>query len=76
MQFFARDTTGFDAFDISALAGSITDVDDYDWSLPGGVTEEGDVLRRRHPDLAHRRADDPARLIAARPVNADPGGAA
>jgi hypothetical protein len=41
-QFFARDTAGFDAFDISALAGSITDVDDYDWSIPGGVTEEGE----------------------------------
>ncbi len=43
-QFFARDTAGFDAFDISGLAGSITDVEDFDWSLPGGVSEEGEFF--------------------------------
>ena len=39
---FARDTVGFNAFDISALAGSVIDVDDLDWSLPGGVDTKGE----------------------------------
>lgn len=38
---FARDTTGFESSDISALAGIVTDVEDLDWSLPGGVDEHG-----------------------------------
>jgi hypothetical protein len=38
---FARDTTGFNAFDITALSGSVTSVEDYDWSLPGGVDDDG-----------------------------------
>ncbi len=38
---FARDTTGFESSDISALAGVVTDVEDFDWSLPGGVDEHG-----------------------------------
>jgi hypothetical protein len=38
---FPRDTTGFDAFDITALQGTITDVEDLDWSLPGGVDTKG-----------------------------------
>ncbi len=33
-----RDTTGFNAFSTSALFGVITDVDEFDWSLPGGVS--------------------------------------
>jgi hypothetical protein len=40
-QFWRRDTTGFNAFDISALAGVVTDVEDFDWSLPGGVDDAG-----------------------------------
>jgi len=43
-QFFERDTTGFNAFDIAALAGVITDVEDLDWSLPGGVDQEGEFF--------------------------------
>lgn len=39
---FARDTVGFNAFDISALAGSVIDVEDLDWSLPGGVDTKGE----------------------------------
>jgi len=41
-QLFRRDTTGFNAFDITALAGSVVDVEDLDWSLPGGVGEQGE----------------------------------
>lgn len=35
---FARDTSGFTAFDQDSLFGVITDVDEFDWSLPGGVS--------------------------------------
>jgi len=38
---FARDTAGFNAYDVTSLAGSITQVEDFDWSLPGGVDDEG-----------------------------------
>ncbi len=38
---FARDTSGFNAFDITALSGNIIDVEDFDWSLPGGVDNDG-----------------------------------
>jgi hypothetical protein len=40
-QTFPRDTVGFNAFDIDSLAGVVTDVEDFDWSLPGGVDENG-----------------------------------
>ncbi|MBI1804024.1 MAG: hypothetical protein HY033_07980 [Ignavibacteriae bacterium] len=32
-----RDTVGFNAFSTSSLVGVVTDVDEFDWSLPGGV---------------------------------------
>jgi len=35
-QHFRRDTSGFNAYDITGLAGTVTDVEDLDWSLPGG----------------------------------------
>ncbi len=38
---FARDTAGFNAYDVTALSGSVTAVEDYDWSLPGGVDDDG-----------------------------------
>ncbi|MBX2991844.1 MAG: T9SS type A sorting domain-containing protein [Bacteroidetes bacterium] len=38
---FARDTAGFEAFDISGISGNIIDVEDLDWSLPGGVNRAG-----------------------------------
>lgn len=38
---FLRDTSGFNAFNISALSGVVTDVEDLDWSLPGGVAGDG-----------------------------------
>ena len=40
-QGFVRDTAGFNAFDISGLVGNIIDVEDFDWSLPGGVGDDG-----------------------------------
>lgn len=41
---YLTDTTGFNAFDVSDLAGVITDVEDLDWSLPGGVDTDGNRL--------------------------------
>jgi hypothetical protein len=38
---FARDTAGFNEIDITALSGNILDVEDLDWSLPGGVDDDG-----------------------------------
>ncbi|MEK9136274.1 MAG: hypothetical protein AAB393_04060, partial [Bacteroidota bacterium] len=39
VQTFPRDTVGFNAFDLDSLAGVVTDVEDLDWSLPGGVDQ-------------------------------------
>ena len=41
---FQKDTSGFNAFDISALSGNIIDVEDLDWSLPGGVGTNGEFF--------------------------------
>lgn len=35
---WARDTVGFNAFNVDSLYGVVTDVDEFDWSLPGGVS--------------------------------------
>ncbi len=35
---WAHDTTGFNDFDIDSLYGVLTDIDEPDWSLPGGVS--------------------------------------
>ncbi len=40
-QVFPRDTTGYESADVSALAGVVTDVEDLDWSVPGGVDQNG-----------------------------------
>ena len=32
---FVKDTTGYYTFDIDSLAGVVTDVDEYDWAVPG-----------------------------------------
>ncbi|RKY90217.1 MAG: hypothetical protein DRQ01_09545, partial [Ignavibacteriae bacterium] len=32
---FHSDTTGYQSFDVDALAGVITDVDEFDWAVPG-----------------------------------------
>ncbi|MEE9186878.1 MAG: hypothetical protein V3U10_02475, partial [Bacteroidota bacterium] len=41
---FRHDTAGFNAFDVSAVYGVVIDVDDYDWSLPGGVSPAGEFF--------------------------------
>ncbi len=32
---FTKDTTGYQSFDVDSLAGVITDVDEFDWAVPG-----------------------------------------
>ncbi len=39
-----RDRTGFNAFDISDIAGIVLDAEIYDWSLPGGYVETDDIF--------------------------------
>lgn len=41
---FWRDTVGFNAFDQGSLYGVIIDVDEFDWSLPGGVSTAGEFF--------------------------------
>lgn len=41
---FRRDTVGFNSSDQRALAGVVIDVDEYDWSLPGGVSTNNDFF--------------------------------
>lgn len=38
---FRYDTSGFNAFDVSRAKGVVTDVEDFDWSLPGGLDADG-----------------------------------
>jgi hypothetical protein len=68
---FLRDTTDFNAFNVSALAGVVTSVEDPDWSLPGGRSADGTFFDGGaliwHIDEAVI-----ARGIASGGVNADP----
>ena len=42
---YARDTVNFNAFDQDSIYGNVVDVDDFDWSLPGGTnTRTGAVF--------------------------------
>jgi hypothetical protein len=70
-QTFARDTAGFNAFDIRALAGVITDVSNPDWSLPGGVSQDGEFF---DGGILIWHIDEVviARGLATNGVNADP----
>lgn len=68
---FLKDTIGFYAADISALAGVVLDVEDLDWSLPGGTDNngtfyDGGVL------IWHIDEGVIARGLATNTVNGDP----
>jgi hypothetical protein len=43
-QHFAADLDRFYAYDVSGLSGTVTDVDDPDWSLPGGTSDKGELF--------------------------------
>ncbi|MBI5475098.1 MAG: VCBS repeat-containing protein [Ignavibacteriae bacterium] len=70
-QTFLRDTADFNAFDLDLIKGNVTDVEDFDWSLPGGVSTSGEFFDGGiliwHIDEAVI-----ARGLATNGVNADP----
>jgi hypothetical protein len=37
---FEKDTTGFNMFDVSGIDGVVTDVEDFDWALPGDYSSD------------------------------------
>ncbi len=41
---YFRDTTNFNAFDQDSIYGNVIDVDEFDWSLPGGVNSRTSEL--------------------------------
>jgi hypothetical protein len=65
------DTTGFEAIDVSRIVGVVTDVEDFDWSLPGGLDADSTFydggLLIWHIDESVIRGS-----IAENGVNADP----
>ncbi|MDI6802843.1 MAG: T9SS type A sorting domain-containing protein [Bacteroidota bacterium] len=40
-KYYQRDTTRYSAFNQRDVFGVVTDIDEFDWSLPGGVTKDG-----------------------------------
>ena len=68
-----RDTTGFNAFDTDSLYGVVTDVDEPDWSLPGGVSSTTHELYDGGVLIWHIDENVIAAEYDADAVNADPG---
>ncbi len=71
-KFFARDTVGFAYDDVSAISGSVIDVEDFDWALPSLTSIDdtnyvgGGIL------VWHIDEDVIANGLADNSVNADP----
>lgn len=68
---FLKDTTGFNYNDVSAISGSVYDVEDYDWALIGATDTDGKYdgggVLIWHIDESIINA-----TIAANAINADP----
>ncbi len=68
---FSRDTIGFVTTNINGLSGSLIDVEDFDWSIPGSITDdvatEGGGILIWHIDEAVIN-----QKIASNEINADP----
>jgi hypothetical protein len=66
-----HDTTGFNALNVSSAIGVLTDVEDFDWSLPGGFDPDGTFFDGGvliwHIDESIIQA-----MVATNGVNADP----
>jgi hypothetical protein len=69
---FPRDTTGFNAFNQDSLFGVITDVDEFDWSLPGGVNSKTHELFDGGILIWHIDENVIDANLASATVNADP----
>ena len=67
---FGADTAGFVFYDLSGISGSILDVDDFDWALPGSTLDpgfEGGGILIWHVDETNL-----AMNLSANTLNADP----
>ncbi len=51
---FEKDTTGFYSYEVDSLAGVVTDVDEYDWAIPGN----GIVIWHIDENVINRKIDD------------------
>lgn len=40
-KFYAKDTSGFNFADVRAIGGVVVDVEDFDWALPGSMSQKG-----------------------------------
>ena len=69
-RFFGSDTSGFFFNDVSAIAGSLVDVEDLDWALSGDMTQQG--MEGSGMLIWHIDEDVIASNIATNTVNADP----
>ena len=68
---FSMDTSGFDYADVSSISGSVIDVEDFDWALPGYAIQS-DTLRGGGILIWHIDEDVIARGLVDNTVNADP----
>ena len=67
-----RDTVGFNAFAQDSLYGVVTDVDEFDWSLPGGVDSQTSELFDGGMLIWHIDENVINATIASDAVNANP----
>ena len=68
---FATDSDGFHYADVSSISGSVIDVEDFDWALPGYALQS-DTLRGGGVLIWHIDEDVIARGLTDNTVNADP----
>jgi hypothetical protein len=74
-KFFLHDTTGFDPNDpsgIDSVRGVVIDVEDYDWSLPGGTDHQRGIFYDGGILIWHIDENVIAANYATNTVNADP----
>ncbi|MDI6766528.1 MAG: hypothetical protein QME52_06870 [Bacteroidota bacterium] len=69
---WAHDTTGFNEDNQDALYGVITDVDEFDWSLPGGYDSKKNILYDGGILIWHIDENIIDANLAANTINADP----
>lgn len=67
---FPTDTAGFSYYDVQAINGSVIDVEDFDWALPG-LTSYGTVYAGGGILIWHVDENVIARGLATNSVNAD-----
>ena len=68
---FTTDSSGFNYADVRSISGSVIDVEDFDWALPGYALQS-DTLRGGGILIWHIDEDVISRGLADNTVNADP----